>query len=151
MKNIIRIAPEGYKIIFSTLLALIVVCLFSIYLNHSWLELLSMYIFYSLIIVCYFFRDPIRNIICDEQFFLSPADGRIISIEDWEDPDVGESTKIAIFLSFLNVHRQWIPLNAKVLNTLYNPGRFFGAFRNKASDKNEQTSILFSDNNENIF
>ena len=68
---------------------------------------------------CYFFRDPIRKILYNEQNFLSPADGRIVSIEEWEDPDVGEATKIAIFLSVLNVHRQWTPVSGKVLNTIY--------------------------------
>ena len=151
MKKIINIAPEGYKIIFSVLVVWIITYLLSIYFSYSLLGLTSMYIFYLLLIICYFFRDPIRKIIYNEQNFLSPADGRIVSIKDWEDPDVGKSTKIAIFLSFFNVHRQWIPLNAKVLDTFYNPGRFFGAFKNKASEKNEQTSILFSDNNKNIF
>ena len=151
MKRIINIAPEGYKIIFYTSIIWIITYLLSIYFNYSWIGLLSVYIFYSLLIICYFFRDPIRNILYNEQNFLSPADGRIISIEDWEDEDIGKATKIAIFLSFFNVHRQWIPLNAKVLNTIYNPGNFFGAFKNKASEKNEQTSILFCDNNENLF
>ena len=83
--------------------------------------------------------------------FKETAEDYLELVKDWEDPDIGKSTKIAIFLSFLNVHRQWIPLNAKVLDTFYNPGRFFGAFKNKASEKNEHTSILFSDSNENIF
>ena len=101
--------------------------------------------------VCYFFRDPIRSISGGDSSFLSPADGRIISIEDYNDIHIGKSTKIAIFLSVLNVHRQWTPLSAKVINTIYNPGKFFGAFKNKASDKNEQTSILFQDYKKNTF
>ena len=135
MKKIINIAPEGYKIIFSVLVVWIITYLLSIYLSYSWLGLSSVYIFYLLLIICYFFRDPIRKIIYNEQNFLSPADGRIVSIKDWEDSDVGRSTKIAIFLSFLNVHRQWIPLNAKVLDTFYNPGRFFGALKIKQRRK----------------
>ena len=124
---------------------------FSIYLSYTWIGLLSLYLFYFLLMTCYFFRDPIRKILYNEQNFLSPADGRIVSIEEWEDPDVGEATKIAIFLSVLNVHRQWTPVSGKVLNTIYNPGKFFGAFKDKASEKNEQTSILFCDHNENLF
>ena len=151
MKKIINIAPEGYKIIFSVLIVWIITYMFSIYLSYPWIGLLSIYLFSLLLITCYFFRDPIRKILYNEQNFLSPADGRIVSIKDWEDPDIGKSTKIAIFLSVFNVHRQWTPLNATVLDSIYNPGRFFGAFKNKASEKNEQTSILFCDNNENLF
>ena len=151
MKKIINIAPEGYKIIFYTSTVGVITYLLSIYLSSSGIGLLSIYIFYLLLIICYFFRDPIRENLYDEHNFLSPADGRIVSIEDLEDADVGKATKIAIFLSVFNVHRQWTPLSATVLDTIYNPGRFFGAFKNKASEKNEQTSILFRDNNENIF
>ena len=151
MRNIINIAPEGYKIILYSLLIWIITYLFSIYLNYSWIELLSIYLFYLFILICYFFRDPIRKVINDNSDFLSPADGRIISIEDYDDEQLGKSIKIAIFLSVLNVHRQWIPIRAKVIETTYNPGKFFGAFKNKASDKNEQTSIIFQDDKENIF
>ena len=147
----INIAPEGYKIILYTSTVWIISYLLSIYISYYWIELLSVYSFYLMLITFYFFRDPIRKIIYNEHKFLSPADGRIVSIEDYEDVHIGKATKIAIFLSFFNVHRQWIPVSAKVLDTIYNPGRFFGAFKNKASEKNEQTSILFCDNNENIF
>ena len=151
MKKIINIAPEGYKIIFSVLIVWIITYMFSTYLSYPWIGLLSIYLFSLLLIICYFFRDPIRKILYNEQNFLSPADGRIVSIKDWDDPDIGKSTKIAIFLSVFNVHRQWTPLHATVLDSTYNPGRFFGAFKNKASEKNEQTSILFCNNNENLF
>ena len=151
MKRIVNIAPEGYKIIFYISTVWIVTYSLSIYLSYSWIGMLSLYSFYLLLSICYFFRDPIRKILYNEQNFLSPADGRIVSIKDWDDPDIGKSTKIAIFLSVFNVHRQWTPLNATVLDSIYNPGRFFGAFKNKASEKNEQTSILFCDNNENFF
>ena len=49
------------------------------------------------------------------------------------------------------MHRQWAPINATVIETSYNPGKFFGAFKNKASEKNEQTSILFCDEHKNQF
>ena len=151
MKKIINIAPEGYRIILYTSFVWILFYLLSIYFEYSWIELASAYLFYVLLIVCYFFRDPIRDVISNNDNFLSPADGKIVSIESFEDVDLGKSIKIAIFLSFFNVHRQWIPLNAKVIDSNYNPGKFFGAFKDKASEKNEQTSILFSDINKNEF
>ena len=151
MKKIINIAPEGYRIILYTSFVWILFYLLSIYFEYSWIELASAYLFYVLLIVCYFFRDPIRDVISNNDNFLSPADGKIVSIESFEDADLGKSIKIAIFLSFFNVHRQWIPLNAKVIDSNYNRGKFFGAFKDKASEKNEQTSILFSDINKNEF
>ena len=149
IKNI-KIAPEGYKIIFNTLGVWLITFIISVYSEYSWIEMLSIYLFYILLIVCYFFRDPSRKNTPSKNF-LSPADGRIISVTDYIDPDIGKSIKIAIFLSFFNVHRQWVPIESIVLQTFYNPGRFFGAYRNKASMNNEQTSIIFKDNNNNIF
>tara|TARA_X000001036_G_scaffold360109_1_gene342978 strand:+ start:505 stop:1161 length:657 start_codon:yes stop_codon:yes gene_type:complete len=151
MKNLFKIAPEGYKIIFYSLLFFLVMYLISLNTNHIWIENISMFTFFLFLCVCYFFRDPIRKIKSNKSDFLAPADGTILSVKKYEDPEIGESTKISIFLSVLNVHRQWVPLNAKVLKTFYNPGTFFGAFMDKASDKNEQTSILFDDYNNNIF
>jgi phosphatidylserine decarboxylase len=150
MKKNIKIAPEGYKIISNTLVVWFITFVISVYSEYYWIEILSIYLFYILLIVCYFFRDPLRKN-APNRNFLSPADGKIISVTNYIDPDIGKSIKIAIFLSFFNVHRQWVPLEAIVLKTFYNPGRFFGAYRNKASMNNEQTSIIFKDNNNNIF
>ena len=142
MKKNIKIAPEGYNIILTTLIVWFITFIISIYSNYLWIEILSIYLFYILLIVCYFFRDPTRKNNSNENF-LSPADGRIISITEYIDSDIGKSKKIAIFLSFFNVHRQWVPLDAIVLDTFYNSGKFFGAYRNKASLKNEQSSMCF--------
>lgn len=151
MKNLFKIAPEGYKIILYSLLLFLIMYLISLNTNHIWIENISVFTFFLFLSVCYFFRDPIRKIKSNKSDFLAPADGTILSVKKYADPEIGESTKISIFLSVLNVHRQWVPLKAKVLNTFYNPGTFFGAFMDKASDKNEQTSILFDDYNNNVF
>ena len=104
------------------------------------------------LIIFYFFRDPIRSINTDDNSkFLSPSDGKIVSIKEISDPDMGNAFKIAIFLSFFNVHRQWVPINSKVLNTHYNPGKYFVASKDKASLNNEQSSILFKDDSDNPF
>ena len=71
MRSIINIAPEGYRIILYSLLIWIITYLLSIYLDYSWIELLSIYLFYLFILICYFFRDPIRKVINDNSDFLS--------------------------------------------------------------------------------
>ena len=85
MKSFINIAPEGYRIIIYALAIWFLTYIFSIFSNYSWLELLSIYMFYLLLMICYFFRDPIRSTYNSGSSFLSPADGRIISIEDYND------------------------------------------------------------------
>ena len=151
MNKKLRIAPEGYSIIALTFFLFILFNVLSFYLDFTLLNLISNIMFFLFVGTCFFFRDPIRKISNEHHDFLSPADGTILSVKNYQDPEIGESKKISIFLSVLNVHRQWVPLNSKVINTHYNPGTFFGAFLEKASEKNEQTSIYFSDSKNNVF
>ena len=146
-KNI-KVAPEGVYIILTSSIILISLSVFLIYISFYWLAATSLVLFS---LICYFFRDPSRPTIEDNNVFLSPVDGKVISITNVNDPEIGESKKIAIFLSVFDVHRQWVPLDGKVVNTFYNPGKFFGAYKNKSSLKNEQTAIIFKDSKSNSF
>ena len=151
-KYLFNFAQEGKSLILVTM-ALSIVSLILYYKFESIIFLTSFYMqtFYF-IVCCFFFRDPIREITVENKDkFLSPADGTILSIQNIKDPDIGDSNKIAIFLSFFNVHRQWVPSNSQVLNMYYNPGRYFIAFKDKASLDNEHTSILFKDKHDNPF
>ena len=83
IKLILSFDPDLYEIIWLSLkvsmLALIISCI--------------------MLTICFFFRDPIRNIENQSSDLLSPADGKIVAIEKYQDPEIGESIKIAIFLS----------------------------------------------------
>tara|TARA_B100000029_G_scaffold453643_1_gene479638 strand:+ start:540 stop:1205 length:666 start_codon:yes stop_codon:yes gene_type:complete len=151
-KYLFNFAQEGASLILVTmLLSVVSLILYNQFQYDVFLTLFYIQFFYFLV-CCFFFRDPIREIKTPNQDkFLSPADGTILSVKDIEDPDIGPSKKISIFLSFFNVHRQWVPLNSKVLNMHYNPGKYFIAFKEKASLDNEHTSILFKDTHDNPF
>ena len=98
----------------------------------------------------YFFRDP-QRIPPNEDGFLAPADGKIVQIREIEDDELGKAWQISIFLSVWNVHSQRVPLSGKVLSKKYIPGKFFAAFKHKASKDNEQTSVLFEGEKGNKF
>ena len=151
-KYLFNFAQEGKSLILVTM-AFSILSLILYYRFEYDVFLTSFYIQTLFFLVCcFFFRDPIREITVEnEDKFLSPADGTILSIQNIKDPDIGDSNKIAIFLSFFNVHRQWVPSNSQVLNMYYNPGRYFIAFKDKASLDNEHTSILFKDRYDNPF
>lgn len=91
----------------------------------------------------FFFRDPQRHIAAEPSLLVSPADGKVLSIQTIENhPYVGgQALKISIFLSMLDVHINRIPATGRVDYVRYNPGKFFPAFRDKASEQNEQTEI----------
>ncbi len=89
-----------------------------------------------------FFRDPKRNIPKHNNLILSPADGKIIKIDDVDDPISGEKFKmVSIFLNVFNVHANRMPIDGKFLDVQYVKGKFLAAFDHKASDCNERTEI----------
>tara|TARA_B100002051_G_scaffold266017_1_gene292673 strand:+ start:4554 stop:5012 length:459 start_codon:yes stop_codon:yes gene_type:complete len=73
---------------------------------------------------------------------LAPADGKIIKIDEIDDPINGEKLKIvSIFLSVFNVHANRMPVDGKFVDVQYFKGKFLAAFDHKASDLNERTEI----------
>ena len=87
-----------------------------------------------------FFRDPDRAIPVVANGVLSPADGRVISVEDAVDPFVGPSMRVAIFLSPLDVHVNRTPLAGVVTDVVYTPGAFRPAY-DKDADVNERCAV----------
>jgi len=96
-----------------------------------------------MLFMAYFFRDPERNI-PREPGFLSPADGRVISIgrEREEEHLKAEALKISVFMSPLDVHVNRAPCAGRVLAVRHTPGSFLAAYRKEASWKNENTAMV---------
>ena len=90
--------------------------------------------------IFYFFRDPERAIPADPAAIVSPADGKVVDISN-EELDSRSGTRISIFLSIWNVHVQRAPVAGRIAEVAYRPGRFYGAFRARASGENEQNVI----------
>ena len=90
-----------------------------------------------------FFRDPFRQIPADPGLMVSPADGRVVAIQDIRDPFVGKATEVRVFLNIFDVHLQRSPftVSSKVKKLRYHPGVFLNAADEKASLKNEQNWI----------
>ena len=102
----------------------------------------------------YFFRDPKRTPIKEERAILTPADGKIISIEKLKNGDNhfnDKAIKISIFMSIFNSHINRVPIRGKIGQLSYHPGKFFSANRDKASVFNEHNIItLETDNRKKI-
>jgi phosphatidylserine decarboxylase len=93
----------------------------------------------------FFFRDPERRAPSGENLVLSSADGKVISIEPFLNADFvdGQGTLVSVFMSVFDVHVNRAPISGKVEHLKYNPGKFFPAFKEKASLENEQTELGF--------
>jgi phosphatidylserine decarboxylase len=87
-----------------------------------------------------FFRDPERAIPIVANGALSPADGRVTSIDDAVDPFVGPSVRVAIFLSPLDVHVNRAPIAGVVSDVLYTPGAFRAAY-DPTAEANERCAV----------
>ncbi len=131
-----KLAPEGNIIIYPltitwilSIIAVYVYSLDSLYIVSGVLSIL-------LIFCLNFFRDPKRIVPTQDNLILSPADGKIINITDFEDPKNGEKLKlISIFLSVFNVHANRMPIDGIFIDVNYVRGEFLAAFDHKASDK----------------
>jgi phosphatidylserine decarboxylase len=109
-----------------------------------WFFLVLAILFWGLtFFLSYFFRDPERHPPENEHYILSPADGRVISIEKVTENEFLHDTvnKISIFMSPLNVHINRVPINGRVQHYRYKKGKFFAAYKPESSAENEQTVI----------
>ncbi len=131
---------EGYATI-------AVVFIFSILVAYgaSFLPVWISYIIYATLaalcfLVLYFFRDPERTSPEDDSLIISPADGKIVLIQEVEEPEYmkGKATQISIFLSPLNVHVNRNPLSGKLEYLKYYPGKYLMAWEDHASEQNER-------------
>jgi len=91
----------------------------------------------------FFFRDPARKVPEGENLILAPADGKVILIKPSDNLEfIGRGgTLVSVFMSLFDVHVNRVPISGVVKYFKYNPGKFFPAFKDKASLENEQTEL----------
>ena len=87
-----------------------------------------------------FFRDPERAVPAVPGAVLAPADGRVIEVDELNDPFVGPAVRVAIFLSPLDVHVNRAPIAGLVVDVMYTPGHFVAAYDPDAGD-NERCAV----------
>jgi len=128
------IAREGWPFLAGATIVAILVSWFS--------PLLAIPFWLIAIFILQFFRDPARPIPQGAKDVLSPADGRIVRIENVEDPYLKRpSLKISVFMNVFNVHSNRSPVDGSIVNAWYNPGSFVNADMDKASTENERNAL----------
>ena len=135
-------APEGNIFILPLYIITILSVLLSLIGKFSSIPVFILMVL--LIFLFIFFRDPIRVCPNENNIIISPADGKIIKIEEIQDPDVGEAVMICIFLNVFNVHVNRMPISGKFSMVKHHDGKFLAAFDHKASNENERTEILIN-------
>ena len=133
-----KLHKEGYRF-----LAIAAVVTFILLLISNFFGLIS---FILTIWVYYFFRDPERFPINDENYLLSPADGVVSQIIEINGPsEIGlenkKFTRVSIFMNAFNCHVNRIPSSGKINRIFYKPGKYINASLDKASEENERNYI----------
>lgn len=131
------VAKPGYPFIFAGAFTTAVLAL----LGLTIMALLGLGITFFIV---YFFRDPDRIVPNSAGTVVSPADGRVITVElaattPYYD---GECKKVSIFMSVFNVHVNRIPYEGTIRSISYFPGKFIAASRDKASSDNERNAVF---------
>ena len=130
-----KLHNEGYKFIIIFAITTII-----LYLINGFLGFIGL----LLTIWCYyFFRDPERTSIGDDNYLTSPADGVVLQVKDTNGPkELGlenkQMKKVSIFMDVFDCHVNRSPCSGAISEILYKPGKFFNASLDKASEDNER-------------
>jgi|TARA_B100001063_G_scaffold170103_1_gene159275 phosphatidylserine decarboxylase len=141
-----KIHSEGYKFL--------VIAGFITLVFYSFSDFIGLIGLVLTIWVYYFFRDPERVIIENDNYLVSPADGEVIKVEDVDGPnELGlenkKFKKISIFMNVFDCHVNRTPCAGKISEILYKPGKFLNASFDKASEENERNYYKIKDPHNN--
>lgn len=137
---------EGYTILLTTLviLAVLVFVVFK-FSGLQWLRyliVLASVVIFGLFLQ--FFRNPARHTLVNPHHVIAPADGKIVVIEEVEEPEYFKDKRIqvSIFMSPFNVHVNRNPVSGEVSYFKYHPGEYLVAWHPKSSTLNERTTAV---------
>jgi phosphatidylserine decarboxylase len=111
----------------------------------QWLAiLLSAALLVVFAIIVWFFRVPKRGSQYSDNDVIAPADGKVVAIEEVHEPEYFKDKRIqvSIFMSPLNVHVNWYPINGTTSYYKYHPGKYLVAWHPKSSTENERSTVV---------
>jgi phosphatidylserine decarboxylase len=141
-----KIHKQGHKVILFIFIVYVVI-VFSVfnYINNLIIPLLLVIIFsFFLLLVIWFFRVPRRVMTNDENLIYSPADGKIVVIEETREQEYfrDKRIQISVFMSPLNVHVNYYPISGTVDYFKYHEGKYLVAWHPKSSAENERAAVV---------
>ncbi len=102
--------------------------------------------------IAFFFRDPARYAFAPAGSVLSPADGRVVVVEEVDAPEMpeGRALMISVFMSVFNVHVNRVAISGVVQSVEYKTGAFVNAAHRDASHSNERVEVVLKDAAESV-
>lgn len=138
--------------------SLIIVLLFSIVLNgliYFFLNDFFLIKFFGyalsvflIVVILQFFRSPTRSFVIKEGDIISPADGKVVVIEEVMETEYFNEKRlqVSVFMSPVNVHINRYPIGGILKYYKYHPGKYLVAWHPKSSTENERTTAVVEDN-----
>jgi len=144
----VKIHREGTNILIILLAVLLLVNapLWIWLIDYIWIPatvLVASTIFYLLVVN--FFRSPHRNFQGDiENVVVASADGKVVALEEVYEPEYlkCDCVQLSVFMSPMNVHANWFPVDGEVVYYKHHPGRFMAAYLPKSSVENERSTVV---------
>ena len=141
------IHKEGYRHIIVGLIVILVAGLLfmSLFPNAGpWLFVVYGGLALFFLLITWFFRSPKRQIKLLPSSVISPADGKVVVIEEVNNPMIpGQAVRqVSVFMSPLNVHLNRYPVSGEIVSTRHYPGKYLVAWHPKSSSLNERTNTL---------
>lgn len=145
----IRIHHEGTSTLIYSMTAIVLVALaLRYFFEAKWPFWLFVLVFGALwLIVLNFYRCPIRYFNGEtSNVVVAPADGKVVVVEEVDEHEYFHDRRlmISIFMSPLNVHANWFPVDGKVKSVVHKDGNFHKAWLPKASEENEHADVLIT-------
>lgn len=140
-----KLHREGYRIILLSLIILLGLSCFFLFQASPIVCYVGLGVLFGVfILIVQFFRVPSRTITAESQQVICPADGKIVVIEEVFEPEFlkEKCQQISIFMSPLNVHANYFPVDGKVIYTQYHPGKYLVAWHPKSSTENERSTTV---------
>jgi phosphatidylserine decarboxylase len=124
--------------------------LFPISLIAAWVVFIITVAFFLFIVS--FFRMPVRSLTISDESIVSPADGKVVVIEEVEPDEFYKERRIqlSVFMSPANVHVNRLPIAGNIVYNKYHPGKFLVAWHPKSSTDNERWSVVVENSKGNI-
>ncbi|RKY56701.1 MAG: phosphatidylserine decarboxylase family protein [Candidatus Neomarinimicrobiota bacterium] len=135
------IAREGIRVVLPVFFIAFILSIFTLLSASILLKVIFWISLILFIFIVYFFRDPNRLVSNKDNVIVSPADGKIIAIENVDDGFVGKGKRISVFMSIFNVHINRVPFGGIVRKVNYEKGSFLAAYKSAASFENERSEI----------
>ena len=135
---------EGYKIILISFILIGLTFLSLDYFSIQYDFTIKILLLIIFVLILQFFRDPKIIVNSNDNYILSPVDGKIVIIGKVFEPEFfnTERLQVSIFMSPLDVHVTRYPMSGKIVFSKYHPGKYLVAWHPKSSTKNERTSIV---------